>query len=319
MIETLELRSIYCNEMIKLAEKDPRIMTVDADLLKAAGMAPFREKFPDRSIDVGVAEANMIGVAAGLAAMGKIPFAHSFTPFATRRCFDQITISVAYAGQNVKIIGSDPGITAEVNGGTHMSFDDINLMRAIPGMTIVEPIDAASLKSLLPQIASLNSPVYMRLYRKNPKHVYEEGIKLELGKANILREGTDVAVIASGIMVSTALNAAEELKKEGINVLVMDMHTIKPLDVKAVQYALDTCKAVVTAENHNIIGGLGSAVAEYMAENGCKAYLKRVGINDRFGMVGFRPFLDEVMGIDVNGVCSAVKKVFSLKEKGKGI
>ncbi|HBQ64647.1 MAG TPA: transketolase [Clostridiales bacterium] len=309
MTESNELRSIYCNEMMRLADKDPRIMTVDADLLKAAGMVPFRERFPDRAIDVGVAEANMMGVAAGLAAMGKIPFAHSFTPFATRRCFDQITISVAYAGLNVRIVGSDPGISAEVNGGTHMSVDDVNLMRGIPGMTVVEPVDSTSLKCLLPQVAYWDGPVYMRLFRKKPERIYEEGACLKLGQASVIREGFDIALIASGITVATALKAAEFLAAEGITVRVMDMHTIKPLDTRAVLDSAHICGAIVVVENHSMIGGLGSAVAETLADNGIGIPYVRLGFRDGYGIVGFRPFLDEEMQIDVKTVCETVKRM----------
>lgn len=309
MLETIELRAVYCREMIRLAEENPKIVTVDADLMRAAGMKPFEERFPDRAFDVGVAEANMTGIAAGLAAVGFVPFIHSFTPFVTRRTFDHITVSMAYAGLNVKIIGSDPGITAEVNGGTHMSVDDINLMRGIPNMLVAEPVDEASMVSLLPQILEHPTISYMRLFRKPARRIYEPGTNLSLGKASILREGKDAAVIAAGIMVYNALQAAEALQKEGISITVVDMHTIKPLDVKTVLDIAQNCKVIVTAENHSIIGGLGSAVAEALAESGCNTRLKRIGFQDRYGLVGFRPYLEETLGLSPEHITLAVQEM----------
>ena len=311
MLENTELRAIYCREMIKLAEANPRIVTVDADLMRAAGMKPFEERFPDRAFDVGVAEGNMMGVAAGLAAMGFTPVVHSFTPFVTRRTFDQIAISVAYAGLPVKIVGSDPGITAEVNGGTHMSVDDVNLMRGIPNMVIAEPVDEASMVSLLPQMIDHPSATYMRLFRKPPQRVYEPGTKLTLGKASVLRDGTDVAILASGIMVNNAIEAAKTLQAEGISAFVADVHTIKPLDVKMVQEAALRCGAIVTAENHSIIGGLGSAAAECITSLGIGAKLKRIGFQDRFGLVGFRPYLEEEVGLTPSHIVQAVREVLT--------
>lgn len=313
MLENTELRAVYCEEMVRLAQADERIMTVDADLMRAAGMLPFRDQFPERALDVGVAEANMMGIAAGLSVMGKIPFAHSFTPFATRRCFDQMTISVAYAKQNVKIVGSDPGVSAEINGGTHMSFDDVNMMRGVPDMVIVEPIDTVSMKELLPQIAAYNGAVYLRLYRKKATKVYDEGAKIVLGKASTVKDGSDLAIIASGIMVAESLEAVKVLEEEGISVRVIDMHTIKPLDRDAVLSAAK-CGAIVTAENHSIIGGLASAVAEVLCEENVSVPFKKVGVQDRFGVVGFRPYIQEVLGITAQDVVKAAKAALAQKK-----
>jgi transketolase len=314
MLENTELRAVYCEEMLKLAEKDDKIMIVEADLMRAAGMIPFRDKYPERALDVGVAEANMVGIAAGLAVMGKKPFVHSFTPFATRRCFDQITISVAYAKNNVKIIGSDPGLSAEINGGTHMSFDDVNMMRGIPDMVIIEPVDRASMQSLLPQFAALDKAAYLRLYRKKAYKVYEDGVKLTIGKAYTVKDGNDIAIIASGIMVSEAVAAAEELAKSGVNARVIDMHTIKPFDKDVVIKAAKECGAIVTAENHSIIGGLATSVAEVLCDEGIAVPFKKVGIKDRFGVVGFRHYLQEELEVTSNDVLKAANTALQMKK-----
>lgn len=310
----MELRSVYAQEMIKLAAKDPRLVIVEADLMRAAGMMPFQESYPDRTFDMGVAEANMVGVAAGLSLMGKRPFVHSFTPFVTRRCFDQLTVSCAYAGLDVKIVGSDPGITAEVNGGTHMSVDDVNLMRGVPGMLVCEPVDEVSMRQLLPQFHDHPGIAYLRLFRKEPKAVYGPEAKLVLGKANLLREGRDVALIASGIMVANALEAAAALEVEGVSAMVVDMHTIKPLDTDMVLKAAKACKAIVTCENHSIYGGLGSAVAECLAENAVGVPLRRIGFQDRYGEVGFRPYLEQAIGLSPADVVMAAKELCTQKE-----
>ena len=307
MLEDMELRVIYCEELMKLAAKNDKIVTVDADLARAGGLMPFKKEYPARAFDVGVAEANMVGVAAGLAAMGKIPFVHTFTPFMTRRCFDQLTVSVMYAGLNVKIVGSDPGVSAEVNGGTHMSFDDVNMMRGIPGISIVEPVDSAAMKSLLPQIAEHDKSVYLRFFRKKADKIYDDGVQLKMGKGNVVKDGKDCAVIASGIMVYESLIAADMLEKDGISLRVIDMHTVKPLDTDIITKAANDCGAILTAENHSIIGGLGSATAEFIAESGLNVKFKRIGVLDRYGEVGFRPYLQEALKLTANDIAENVK------------
>jgi len=312
MLENKEMREVYIEELLKYAEKDDRIMVLDADLANASKAILFREKYPERFVDVGIAEANMIGVAAGLANYGKIPFTHSFTAFATRRAFDQVAISVAYSKLNVKMIGSDPGITAQLNGGTHMSFEDLALMRALPGMVVVEPADSSQLKKAIKAIIDYEGPVYMRLSRIKAEKVYEEDCDFTLGKANTLREGRDAAIIASGIMVKPALDAADMLKSEGIEVRVLDIHTIKPLDDEAVLKAAKETGAIVTADNHNIIGALGSAVCELVSEN-YPVPVKRIGVKDHFGEVGLIPFLAEKYNMTANDIAKAVKEVISRK------
>ena len=307
-----EVRDIYVAGLIELAEKDERIILLEADLMTAAKTVSFKNRFPDRLINVGVAEANMIGVAAGLSAMGKIPFTHTFTPFATRRCFDQIFISIAYSGLNVKMMGSDPGVSAELNGGTHMSFEDVGIMRNIPEMVIYEPVDGNQLKKALPQILEHNGPVYLRMIRKYSENVINEDIAFKLGMASTLVEGSDATIFASGLMVGNSLAATAELKEEGIKVRLVNMHTIKPIDQEAVRKAARETGAIVTAENHNIINGLGSAVAEILVENN-PVPMKRIGVKDLFGEVGTKEFLMEKYGMTARDIAKAVREVIKRK------
>ncbi|MDR1659840.1 MAG: transketolase family protein [Desulfovibrio sp.] len=314
MREQQEMRAVYCAAMMEMAEKDERIVAVQADLMGGHGMKPFAEKFPDRSFNVGVAEANMAGIAAGLAAAGKIPFIHSFATFATRRCFDQIAISICYAGLKVCIIGSDPGVGAELNGGTHMALEDVAIMRALPGMTIFEPVDGVQLKAALPALVAREGPVYIRLYRKAAESVFSEDYRFRSDKADVLKDGHDVAIMASGVCVHEALAAAESLEADGVKARVLNIHTVKPLDADAVIRAAGETGAVVTAENHGIIGGLGSAVAETLAE-GHPAPLARVGVRDRFGEVGKQDYLMRAFGITADNIVDAVRNVLKRKRQ----
>ena len=315
MLEQREMRAIYCETMLELAARDERIVSIQADLMGAHGMKPFAEKFPDRSFNVGVAEANMIGVASGLAAAGKIPFAHSFATFATRRCYDQIAISVCYAGLKVCIVGSDPGVGAELNGGTHMALEDVAIMRALPGMMIVEPVDGVQLKAMLPALVEHEGPVYLRLFRRNAHAVYTEGYKYS-PRAETLRSGNDVTVFASGVCAHEALAAAEALAAEGLDVRVINIHTVKPLDAEAVVAAARETGAVVTAENHSIIGGLGSAVAEVLGEM-LPTPMTRVGVKDHFGQVGKQDFLMQAFGITAKDIAGACRKIVAVKRGEK--
>ena len=253
MLEAQEMRTVYCETMIALAKEDPRIVDVEADLTGAHGMKPFKAAYPERSFNVGIAEANMVGVAAGLSACGKIPFVHSFATFASRRCFDQIAISVCYAGLNVKIVGSDPGVGAELNGGTHMALEDMGIMRTLPGMTVFEPTDSVQLRKALPAVARHEGPVYIRLFRRKAEKVFDDDYVFTLGKADLLRDGSDVTIIASGVCVANALQAAAMLAGEGVSARVLNMHTVKPVDAEAVLRAAEETGAVVTAENHSVI------------------------------------------------------------------
>ena len=307
-----QLRDIYVDLLLKYAEKYDNLVIVEADLMKASKTTPFFEKYPNRAINVGVAEANMIGVAAGLANMGKIPFTHTFTPFATRRVFDQVTLSVAYAQLNVKMVGSDPGIMAQLNGGTHMSLEDVGLMLNLPTMTVFEPVDGVQLAAMFPQIIEHNGPVYIRLLRQEFDPIFADDQKFELGKATPIIEGTDVSIFATGIMVKEALDAQKILAEQGISASVINIHTIKPIDKEAIIKEAKKTKAVVTAENHNIINGLGSAVAEVLVEN-CPTVMERVGVMDHFGEVGKKDFLMEKFGLKAKNIVEACKRVVARK------
>jgi len=309
--DATEMRKAYCETMLALAAENRKIVALDADLMSAMGMAPFAKQYPERTVDCGIQESNMIGVACGLAVQGKIPFAHTFAPFSTRRACDQIFMSGAYNHANVKVIGSDPGITAAYNGGTHMPFEDMGIMRGIPTMTVMEPTDIVMLKNLLPQMAETEGMMYMRLVRKDVKKVYDEGSSFEIGKANVLKEGKDVAIIASGYCVSEALLAAQALSEKGIDAAVIDMFTWKPIDEEAILEAAK-CGAIVTAENHNVINGLGSAVAEVLVKNK-PVPMEMVGVQDEFGEVGPVSYLRERFGLTSENIAAAVEKVLARK------
>ena len=312
MTDDRELRQALANALTKIADTDNRIVVLEADLMSCHATKVFKEAHPDRFVNVGIAEANMIGVAAGMATMGKIPFAYSFGPFATRRCYDQIFISVAYAKQPVKIVGTDPGVTAEANGGTHMPFEDMALMRAIPKMVCFEPTDAAMLEAAVPEIIEHNGPVDIRLFRKQAEHVYDSVPDFKLGKATLVRDGNDVTLVASGIMVSRAIEAADALKEEGMSVRVLNMHTWKPIDEDAIIDAVKSTGALVTCENHALNGGLGSAVAEVVVEK-CPAPIEMVAVRDTFGEVGKNAYLSEKFGLTTKDIISAAKRALARK------
>lgn len=313
VVDKTAMRSAYCNTLMELAEKDCRIVALDADLMSAMGMKPFAQKYPERTVNCGIQEANMIGVACGLAVQGKIPFAHTFAPFCTRRACDQIFISGAYNKANVKVIGSDPGITAAYNGGTHMPFEDMGIMRGIPTMTVIEPTDIVMLKQLLPQMAETYGMFYMRLVRKDVRKVYEEGSEFKIGHAVTLREGTDVTIIASGYCVAEAIWASDRLKEIGISARVLDMFTWKPLDQEAVLKAASETGAIVTAENHNVVNGLGSAVSDLLVKNH-PVPMEMVGVLDEFGEVGPINYLRERFGMTDENIIKAVRKVLERKK-----
>ncbi|WGS65618.1 transketolase family protein [Marinitoga aeolica] len=296
-----ELRELYVEELVKIAKDNNNIMVLDADLMKAHKTNIFKDAYPERYIDVGVAEANMIGIAAGLANMGKIPFTHTFTPFSTRRVYDQIAISVGLAYLPVKIVGSDPGVTAELNGQTHMSFEDAGIMRNLPKMTIVEPVDIYQLRKLLPQIIEHDGPVYIRLDRKSKNAFFDENVDFKLGKIHEVKDGEDITIITSGICLFEVMKAVEKAENEGISVKVLNMHTLKPVDSETIIKAAKKTNKIITVENHNIINGWGSAVAEVVSEN-YPVKVIRMGIKDHYGEVGKSDFLMKKYGIDADSI-----------------
>ena len=311
------MRDVYCDVLLELAEANDAIVVLNADLSVAIGTKRFEQKFPDRSFNVGVAEANMIGVAAGLSARGKIPFASTFAVFASRRTFDQFFISGNYARLNIKLVGSDPGITAGFNGGTHMALEDIGMMRSVPGLVVFEPCDNVSLRSLVLQSAAHKGCTYMRLHRKDGNIIYGEDDNFQLGKGKVLRQGKDVTIIATGfIMVPQALKAAELLERSRISSAVIDMHTIKPIDKELIVTQAAATEAVVTCENHQIVGGLGSAVSEVLAEAGT-GRLKRIGVRDEFGEVGSDAYLMDRFGFTADKICEEVMLFLNKTPKEK--
>ena len=310
--EEIEMRNAYCQTLIELARKNEQIVILDADLMSSMGMIPFLKEFPERTFNCGVQEANMIGVAAGLSATGKIPYAHTFGPFATRRCYDQVFLSGAYTKSNIRIIGSDPGITAAYNGGTHMPFEDLGIMRNIPEMSVIVSTDSIMLKDIIKQLAEVYGMFYIRLLRKNAIKIYEEGQVFEIGKAIKLKEGKDVTIIANGIMVAEALNAAYMLEEKGVFARVLDMFTLKPIDKEEIIKCAKETGAIVTAENHNIINGLGSAVAEVLAEN-IPTPMERIGVKDLFGEVGPVDYLKERFELTASDIVKKVEKVLKRK------
>ena len=310
--EAKEMRAIYCQTLQELARENDKIAVLDADLVGSSGMKAFFNEFPDRAINCGIQENNMIGVAAGMSAAGMVPFAHSFGPFASRRCVDQIFISCAYAKLNVRIIGSDPGVTAAYNGGTHMPFEDMGTLMSIPQITLLEPTDSAQLKWMIQELENAYGVYYIRLLRKNAVGVFEEGSKFQMGKIARLKEGTDVAIVASGIMVAEALKAAAALEEKGISAAVLNAFTWKPLDGETLAEYAKKCGCMVTAENHNIIGGLGSAVAGSLART-CPIPVEMVGVNDEFGEVGTEDFLRKRFDLTAEHIVRASLEAISRK------
>ena len=302
----MEMRAMYAQCLGELMERDEKLVLLDADLSKACGTFPLRKRFPDRIYDCGVAEQNMISIAAGLASYSYKPWAESFAPFATRRVCDQIAISVCYAKRSVKIVGTDPGIAAELNGGTHMSLEDMGVVRSIPGLVIFEPTDTVQLKAAMPVLHAYEGPVYMRMNRKEFPTVFPEGYRFDLFKADLLRAGTDVTILAAGLMVSESLQAAETLAAEGISCEVINVHTIKPIDRETILASAKKTGVIVTAENHNVIGGLRSAVLEALAHDPVPVWA--VGVEDRFGEVGKLPYLKEALGLNAAHVAAVVRE-----------
>ena len=306
------MRDVYCEKLIELAFRHENIVVLDSDLISSSGMKPFFQKFPSRAIQCGIAEANMVGIAAGLSGMGKIPFAHSFGCFAARRACDQIMISAAYSKQNVRIIGTDPGITAAYNGGTHMPFEDMGVLRSIPTVTLIEPSDTVMLSDILEQLCSLRGVYYLRLVRKDTNTIYRDGSRFEIGRGNILVDGRDVTIIASGIMVFQSFKAATILRTEGISARIVDMFTWKPIDRDIIEDSARKTGALVTVENHNTIGGLGSCVAEAVC-TGYPVPVEMIGIKDRFGQVGSEDFLRGEYNLTALDIVAAVRRVVKRK------
>ena len=311
--EELEMRQVFATVMDDLASEDERVVYLDADIINSIKMVEFSKKFPERTVNCGIQEANMIGVAAGMSATGLIPFTHTFAPFTTRRVMDQVFISCAYAKLNVRIIGSDPGLTAGGNGGTHIPLEDIGMMRMVPNMRVISPSDDSQTRWIIEEISKINGPFYVRLSRLATPIIYDEefikqnNIKFEIGKGIQIGEGTDASIIATGVTVSEALKAQEMLKEQGVNIRVIDIHTIKPIDKELIVKSAKETKKVITIEDHNIIGGLGGAVCEVLTEE-YPVKVTRMGINDTFGESGKAEELMKYFKIDAESIVKEVLK-----------
>jgi transketolase len=312
MYENKEIRQVFGTIMEEMMEKDERIVVIDVDLAKANGTFKLRDKFPERAFDVGIAESNAASIAAGMASYGFVPFVTTFTPFATRRMCDQIAISITYAKRNVKIVGTDPGISAELNGGTHMSMEDIGVLRSIPNMVIFEAVDAMQLAKALPQIVDYDGVVYIRMFRKASPVIFGEDYKFDLFKADLIKEGKDITLYATGIMVAEAISAANMLKAEGIDAEIINVHTIKPIDRETVVKSARKTGAAVSCENHNVIGGLYSAISEVLMEE-CPIPMKAIGVQDHFGEVAKMDYLKKKYHMTAEDIVAAAKQAISKK------
>ncbi len=309
----VELRRVFSETLKKLMDGNSNVVYLEADLGGAIGTAKLLKEKPMQAVDIGIMEANMVGVAAGMSVKGKIPFVHSFGTFTSRRCADQVFLSGCYNKANVRIIGSDPGVSAESNGGTHMPLEDVAIFRAFPEMKIFDIAEPTLLAFILEETAKEYGMSYTRFPRKSKRTYYDENQKFEIGKGIVLKEGTDVTIIASGIEVFETLNASQKLAEAGISAEVIDMFTIKPIDVDLIIKSAKKTGAVVTAENHNIIGGLGSAVAEVLAEE-YPVPMKRIGTRDHFGEVGDQRFLLEKFHMTGDDIAETAKKLIARKK-----
>lgn len=308
MAETMATRQAYGKTLIELGEKYPQLVVMDADLSKSTMTAEFGKTYPDRFFNMGIAEQNLYGAAAGLALSGKIVCASTFAMFATGRAFEIIRNSIGYTSANVKICATHAGITVGEDGASHQTFEDIALMRTIPGMTVINPSDGVSAKKLLEQAVAMEGPCYVRLGRAKVPVFYEDSDQLTLGKGNLVRDGKDVTIVATGIMVSEAMAAAEKLKEDGIDARIIDIHTIKPIDEEILIKAAQETGAIVTAEEHSIIGGLGSAVAEVIVKN-CPVKMAMVGQKDTYGESGKPDELKKKYGMTAEDIEAAVKNL----------
>ncbi len=311
MSEKIATRDGYGKALAELGEKYDFVV-LDADLAAATKTGVFKKAFPNRFFDCGIAEGNMMGVAAGIAATGKTVFASSFAMFPAGRAFEQVRNIIGYPHLNVKIGATHAGITVGEDGATHQCNEDIALMRTIPGMVILNPADAVEAKACVEAALNHNGPVYMRFGRLAVPVIYEEGHKVEIGKGSVISEGTDVTIIATGLMVSIALKANEILKNEGISARIVNMPCIKPIDAELIKESAEKTGVIVTCEEHNIIGGLGSAVAEVVCESK-PVPVVRVGVNDTYGKSGKAQELIPVFGLDAESVAARVKEAIKLK------
>lgn len=308
MVDMIATRDAYGEALKELGEENNNVVVLDADLSGSTKTGVFQKAHPDRFINVGIAEQNLIGTAAGLAAAGKIPFASTFAMFASGRAFEIIRNSVCYPNLNVKIAATHAGLTVGEDGATHQALEDISIMRSLPNMVVLNPADAVETKQCIKAAAKHNGPVYIRLGRSKTPVIFDESYKFEIGKGVELKEGSDITIIVTGIMVGKALEASEELSKAGINARVINISTIKPIDKDIIIKAAKETKGIVTVEEHSIIGGLGSAVAEVVSENNPTKVI-RIGTMDKFGESGDGNDLLEKYGLTVENIVNKTKEI----------
>ena len=315
MAENIATRAAYGKALEELAAQEPNLVVLDADLSGSTMTKGFGAEHPDRFFDMGIAEANMVGVAAGLATCGKKPFVNSFAMFAAGRAWEQVRNSVAYPGLNVKVVGSHGGLSVGEDGATHQCIEDLAIMRAIPNMTVLCPCDGNEMKQAVKALLAYDGPAYLRLGRLAVETVTDqvEGYEFQIGKGVLLRDGQDVTVVAVGMMVQMALTAADILAEEGISVRVIDMHTIKPLDTEILLAAARDTGCIVTSEEANIVGGLGSAVSEYLTSV-CPVPVIRHGVEDEFGRSGAAQKVLEAYHLTPAGIADKVRQALTLKQ-----
>ena len=314
MNKKIATREAYGKALVKLSTLNNNVVVLDADLSKSTKTADFKAVAPERFINMGIAESNMMGVAAGLSTCGKIPFVSSFAIFAAGRAYEQIRNSICYPNLNVKVCATHAGLTVGEDGATHQAIEDISLMRSIPNMTVINPCDAVETEAAILAIAEYKGPCYVRLGRLAVNTINDEKTyKFEIGKGVTLAQGNDATIIATGMMVESALEAKEILKKDGIEARVINIHTIKPIDKQLIIEAAKETKAIVTVEEHSVIGGLGSAVSEVVCEE-CPVPVVKVGIKDTFGESGNPYELLKKYGLTSEAICESVKKAIGLKK-----
>lgn len=308
----MELRKMYIAELSRLMKQNDKIVILDADLAGAVGTKPLYAEFPDRCIDCGIAEANMACIAAGLSAQGFVPFIHSFAPFVARRAYDQIAVSMCYSEQNVRVIGTDPGITATSNGGTHMSFEDVASMRALCNVAIIDVVDGMQLVKALPYIVEHQGPMYVRMERKQSACYWDDNYVFQFGKADKIQNGKDITIVASGASLFDALKATESLKEQGISVDLLSVHTIKPFDEQAIIKSAKKTGRVLTVENHSIHGGLYGAVTETLSAK-CPTLCDAVAVRDKITQVGKLDDLKRDYNLTANDIVKRAKALLKSK------
>ena len=308
----MELRKAYVEGLARLMRENDKIFILDADLASAGGTKPLYKEFPDRCINVGIAEANMLCIATGLAASGFIPIIHSFAPFATRRIFDQIAVEVCYSEQNVKIVGFDPGVHTTYNGGTHMCFEDVASLRALPNVAVLDIVDGVQLVKALPYIVEHKGPTYMRFVRKQTDEIFDDSYEFHFGKADKIASGKDITIVASGTSLFDAKEAVQILKKEGVSAELLGIHTVKPLDEAAIVKSAKKTGAVLTVENHSIHGGLYGAVCETLSAK-CPTLCDAVAVRDKLTQVGSLNDLKRDYNLTVDDIVARAKNLVEKK------